>query len=132
MKSSCHSLIPFLLFFLITFDCHLQNSAQFSTTHSNDLLCPFIALRNGLRRKHSISIVEVCLLIRCLAMDVLLRAYASTAMCLPSRCLAMGLYVTILSVIIIFLHHTDSKPVYRRLFDGCLKQLINGSSIVKY
>jgi hypothetical protein len=44
------------------------------------------------------AIVEkASLLIRCLAIDVLLlRAYASAGMCLPSRCLAMGLYVTIL------------------------------------
>jgi hypothetical protein len=48
-------------------------------------------------RKHSISIVEkYYLLIRCLAMDVLLlRAYASEGMCLPSPCLAVGLYVTL-------------------------------------
>jgi hypothetical protein len=43
------------------------------------------------------SIVEkACLLIRCIAMDlILLLAYSSAGMCLPSRCLAMGLYVTI-------------------------------------
>jgi hypothetical protein len=47
------------------------------------------------RRNHSLSIVEkVCLLIRCLAMDVLLRAYASAGMCLPSRCLTMSVYLT--------------------------------------
>jgi hypothetical protein len=34
-------------------------------------------------------------MIRCLAMDViLLRALALAGMCLPIRCLAMGLYVT--------------------------------------
>jgi hypothetical protein len=46
--------------------------------------------------ENSLSTVEkACLVIRCLAMDVLiLRSYASVGMCLRSRCLAMGLYVT--------------------------------------
>jgi hypothetical protein len=40
---------------------------------------------------------EACLLICYLAMDVLLlRALAPVGMCLRSRCLAMGLYVTVL------------------------------------
>jgi hypothetical protein len=87
---SCH-------FFSITFDCHLQNSTQFLiTTNWNEILCPFITPRHGPRRKHMPSIEKASLLIRCLAVDVLLlRAYASAGMCLPSRCLAMGLYVTI-------------------------------------
>jgi hypothetical protein len=39
---------------------------------------------------------EACLLIRCLGVDVLLlRALAPAAMCLPSRCLAVDLYITI-------------------------------------
>jgi hypothetical protein len=38
--------------------------------------------------------MEACLLIRCLAMDVLLRAFASAGMCLPSRFLAVALSVT--------------------------------------
>jgi hypothetical protein len=48
-------------------------------------------------RKYSLYVVEKAfLLIRCQVMDVLLlRAYASAGMCLPSRCLAMSLYVTI-------------------------------------
>jgi hypothetical protein len=80
----------------MTFDCHLDNSNQFSTaTLSNDLLYLFITPRHGSRRKHSLSIVEVCLLIRCLTMDVLLlRSYSFAGVCLPSRCLAVGLYVT--------------------------------------
>jgi hypothetical protein len=45
--------------------------------------------------EHSLSIEKACLLIRCLAMDVvLLRAYGSAGMCLPSRCLVMNLYNT--------------------------------------
>jgi hypothetical protein len=99
MKSSLHSLIHFLPSFSITFDCHLQNSTKLSpTTLSDDFLCPFITPGHEPRRKHRLSIVEkACLLIRCLALDVLLlRAYVSAEMCLPSRCLAMGLNVTIL------------------------------------
>jgi hypothetical protein len=47
-------------------------------------------------RKTSSSVVKnACLLVRYLAMDVLfLRAYASV-ICLPSRCLAMGIGVTL-------------------------------------
>jgi hypothetical protein len=38
----------------------------------------------------------MCLPILCLALDVLLLlVFASAMMCLPSRCLAMGLHVTI-------------------------------------
>jgi hypothetical protein len=81
---------PNELFFIWT----LSNSDS-----SNDLLCPFITPRRGPRRKHSLSIVEkACLLIRCSAMDVLLlRALTPAVMRLLSRCLAMGLYVTIYS-----------------------------------
>jgi hypothetical protein len=114
MKSSCHSLIPSCHFFSITLGCHLQNWThsrqqltqmnsssselfQLLITHSNDLLCPFRTPWHAPQRKHSLSTFEACLLIRCIAMDVLLlRAYASAGICLPSRCLAMGLYVTIL------------------------------------
>jgi hypothetical protein len=69
---------------------------QLLTTNSNDLLRPFISPRHGPCRKHSLSVVEkACLLIRCVAMDVmLLRVLAPARMCLPSRCLAIGLYVT--------------------------------------
>jgi hypothetical protein len=45
--------------------------------------------QHGPRRKHSLSIAEeACLLIRCLAIDVvLLLEYASAGIRLPSRCL---------------------------------------------
>jgi hypothetical protein len=46
-------------------------------------------------QKTASIVKEVCLLIRCLAVDVLLRALATAGMCLPSRCLAMGLHVTV-------------------------------------
>jgi hypothetical protein len=104
MKSSFQSLIPFLPFLLNSPQQLTQinsSSTELSqlliTTLSNDLLWPLIIYRHGPRRKHSLCIVEkACLLIHCLAMDVLLlRAYASAEMCLPSRCLAMGLYIKI-------------------------------------
>jgi hypothetical protein len=85
MKSSCNSLIPFLIF--------LQT--QFLTgTHANGLLYPVIK-RHGPHKKHNLSITEkACLLIRCLAIDVLLlRALASGGMCLLN---SWGLYVTII------------------------------------
>jgi hypothetical protein len=71
--------------------------SQLLTTNSNDLLWPFITPRHRLRGKHSLSIFEkTCLLIRCLAVDVLLLgAYAPAGICFPSRCLATGLYVAI-------------------------------------
>jgi hypothetical protein len=49
--------------------------------------------------ENTASIVkEASLLPRCLAVDVLLlQAFASGGMCLPSRCLAMGIHVTLCS-----------------------------------
>jgi hypothetical protein len=95
MKSSLHRLIPLLPFLLIYLTMPCPELDNLTTILSNDLLCPFISLRQGPHRKHSLSIVEVCLLIRCLITDVLLlRAYASAGMCIPNRCLAMNLYVT--------------------------------------
>jgi hypothetical protein len=50
--------------------------------------------------ENTASIVkEACLLIRCLAMDFLFRAMALAGMCLPSRCLAMGIHVTTLTAL---------------------------------
>jgi hypothetical protein len=88
MKSSLRILIHFLPFLLITLNCHLQNSTQFSiTTNSNDFLCPFITPRQGPRR-HSFSVAEkASLVFRCLKMDViLLPAYASAGMFTESLC----------------------------------------------
>jgi hypothetical protein len=51
----------------------------------------FITTLHRPRRKTASIIKEACLLLRCLAMYVLLlRAFTSTGMCLPGRCLAMG------------------------------------------
>jgi hypothetical protein len=60
----------------------------------------FITPRHGPHITQSLSIVEkACLLIRCLAIDVqLLRALAPAGMCLPSRCLPVGLYVIVCSL----------------------------------
>jgi hypothetical protein len=72
--SSLHSLIHFLPFLLN----HLRLPSPkldpiLAKTPSNDLHCPFIIPRHGPRRKRSLSIVKkACLLIRCLAMDILL------------------------------------------------------------
>jgi hypothetical protein len=55
----------------------------------------FITNFQGRRRKHLVK--KVCLLIHCLAIDViLLSEFACMGMCLLSRCLAMGIHVTIL------------------------------------
>jgi hypothetical protein len=115
MKSSCHSVIPFLPFILSHFGLQspeldpipLQQLTQMNSSSTefsqllttNELLCPVIAHLHGPRRKHSLSFVEkVCLLIRCLVIDVLLlRSLAPAGMGLRSRCLAMGLYVTLLT-----------------------------------
>jgi hypothetical protein len=49
-------------------------------------------------QKTASTVNEACLLIRCLAIEVLLlRALAPAGMCLPSSCLAIGLRVTVLS-----------------------------------
>jgi hypothetical protein len=94
MKSSCHSLIPFLPFLL---------SRLRLPSPELDLVIDNISLNfwQKLTRDHAENIAsivgEACLLIRCLATDVLLmRTLASAGMCLPSRCIAMGLYVTII------------------------------------
>jgi hypothetical protein len=101
MKSSCHSLIPFLPFLLnhITLPSPelgpiLDNSnftAHSTTEHF------FVTTSHA---ENTASIVkEACLLIRCLAMDILLlRAFASARMCLPSPCLAIGRHATILLI----------------------------------
>jgi hypothetical protein len=54
-------------------------------------------LYNHFAENTAYIVKEACLLFRCLAMDVLLLpALAPAGMCLPSRCLAAGLYVIIL------------------------------------
>jgi hypothetical protein len=119
MKSSFHSLIRFLPLFS---NCQFRRldsipipllprsypgtmTSRSSTIHFRVIFCTSLSCRTLLynhylrtRIKHSIFIVEkVCLLSCCLAVDVLLlRAYAHAGMCLPSRCLAMGVHVTIL------------------------------------
>jgi hypothetical protein len=103
VNSSCRSLISLLHFISITLGCHLQNSTQFSTTTNcspwnfslyslgadpteNTVYCPLL--------------FYMYLLIHYLAIDVLLlRASAPAIMCLPSGCLAIGLYVTIFLVL---------------------------------
>jgi hypothetical protein len=84
MKSSLYSLIPFLTFLLnflrlpfqeldpvlvpLLPSSHPGRLAPRSSTDWNDLLVLFISRRHGLRRKHSLSIVEkACLQRRCMA-----------------------------------------------------------------
>jgi hypothetical protein len=59
-------------------------------------------------RKTPPSVVKnACLLVRYLAVDVLLRAYAS-GICLPSCCLAMGICITLLSSFVRFAIHCET------------------------
>jgi hypothetical protein len=70
-----------------------------ASTISSDVLCPFIISRNRPHGKHPSIVKEECLPVRYLAMDVLLsRARVLAGMCLPSRCLAMGVHVTISNI----------------------------------
>jgi hypothetical protein len=89
MKSSTRSLIPFLLFLLN----HIR------------LPSPELDPALDITQKTASIVKEACLLIRCLAVDVLmLRTFASAGMCLPSRCLEMGIHVTIfISIFILVL-----------------------------
>jgi hypothetical protein len=67
--NSCH-------FFTITFDCHLQNSTEFSSDYCSKLSkWPSLSLYNPSARaprKTPSSVNDACLLVRYLAMDVLL------------------------------------------------------------
>jgi hypothetical protein len=83
-----------------------RNSTRLDSTRldSTRLLLFYIAERFFITNctdpaENTASIIkEACLLIRCLTMDALfLRALARAGMCLPRCCLAMGIYVTILT-----------------------------------
>jgi hypothetical protein len=118
MKSSWHSLIPFLPFpagvsseGLTQFNSSAPEftSWQAGVPKINSSLLDycsillyaaehfFITTLHGPHAENTASIVKKeYLLIRCLEMDVLLlRTCASAGMCLPSRCLAMGIHVII-------------------------------------
>jgi hypothetical protein len=116
VKSSFHSLIPLLPLFCscqfrrldsIQFQAHFPagwrpETQPFTLNYCSILgrifrLCPFITPLHGPRGIQSLyscrSLFPCC----CLAIDVLLfPALARAGRCLPSRCLAMGLHVTIL------------------------------------
>jgi hypothetical protein len=105
MKPSFHSLI---LFLLLLCNCKFRrlDSVQFLCSQAYILAdwrmeTLFSAAPaehftlHGRRRKEASIVKEACLLIHCLAMDVVFRALAPAGMCLPSRYLARGLYVTI-------------------------------------
>jgi hypothetical protein len=58
--------------------------------------CPFITPRHGPHRKHSLYCWQGVFTGPLPLIDVQLsRTFACSAMCLPSRCLAMGIHVTI-------------------------------------
>jgi hypothetical protein len=71
--------------------------SQLLTTNSHDLSFSRYNPRHGPAENTASSLLRrLYLLIRCLAMDVLLlRAFSSAGMCLPSRCLTMGIHVTL-------------------------------------
>jgi hypothetical protein len=103
MISSLHSLILFLPFLLN----HLGLPSPEPDPVLDKTVC-CCQLRNSSlwplcmhRAKNTTYIVkEAFVLIRCLAADVLLLlALAPAGMCLPNRCLAVGLYVTISSCV---------------------------------
>jgi hypothetical protein len=123
MKPSCQSQIHFNYQFwrpdsiqFLCFQVHILAGLRLGTRLYSILLLPaselfFITLLHGPRRKHSLSIAgKACLQFRCLSTDVLLlRALAPAGMCLPSHCLAMGLYVTIYRTTSVYLIHDSWK-----------------------
>jgi hypothetical protein len=129
MKSSCHSLIPFLPFLL---NLRLPSS-ELDPILDDSLKRRYLSLYN--------PSTQTTQKIQPLYFSGLFTDPLPTnerlifaRICLPSYCLAMGLYVTVLFIFLLFFFfciNTDSKPVYRRQFDGSLKQLISGSKIFK-
>jgi hypothetical protein len=107
MKSSFHSLIPFLPLFC---NCQLnsipllpssypgrltsRNSTRFFST---ELF--FITTYNGSRKKNNFSIVgKECLQRRCIATELLNCCLLIAAeICLPSRCIALNIYSAVIS-----------------------------------
>jgi hypothetical protein len=79
MKSSFRSLIPFLPFLPNRLRLpHADLDPLLDNNSPQTTFCPFIRPRHGPRRKHILSIAEkACLLIRCLAIDVLLSRVGS-------------------------------------------------------
>jgi hypothetical protein len=74
----------------------LYNHFSRTTQNTQPLLLRFYNHFSRTTQKTASIVKQACLLIRCLVINVLLlRALAPAGMCLPSRCLAMDLYVTI-------------------------------------
>jgi hypothetical protein len=92
VKSSCHSLTHFLPLFCSCQFWRLDYSL-------NDFLCPCITPWQGPHVKHSLYVKEACVLVLYLAVDVLLMHVCVARMCLPSRCLAVGIHTTIFSIL---------------------------------
>jgi hypothetical protein len=110
MKSSFHSLVPFLPLF---WNCQLNSipSSSPGRLASRTRLCSRLDYSSILpntfkwlctdQAQNTASVVkEACLLIHCLAMGViLLRALAPAGRCLPNRCLAICIHVTVLIIV---------------------------------
>jgi heme/copper-type cytochrome/quinol oxidase subunit 4 len=116
MKSSFHRLISFLPFPLNhlglsspEFDPLLDDWLKLFfnwtiSTSDNSLQWPSLSVYNPSARttqKTQPILGDACLLIRCLAIDVLLLcALAPSGMCLASRCLAMGTHDSVWSEVL--------------------------------
>jgi hypothetical protein len=95
--SSCHSLIRFLS---LLCNCKFRRLDSISLDYCCILCfcysCPAEHFSRTPRKTPSSIVQNACLLIRYLEMDVLLfRAFTSAGICLPTRCLAMGVHVAI-------------------------------------
>jgi hypothetical protein len=101
MKSSWHFLIPFCHFFSINFDCHLQNSIQFSsdycsvlhrTPHLTLVSCPTLLITTlpGPHGRH-----RVYSFVACNGCQSIVACTCVVGMCLPTCCLATSIHITI-------------------------------------
>jgi hypothetical protein len=99
VMSSLHCLIPLLPLFC---SCQFQRLDYCSLLFKRPLSLYNPSARTPWKTLSSV-VKDACLQLRCLAIDVLLFCvFASVGMCLPSRCLAMGIHVTVYSVIYIY------------------------------
>jgi hypothetical protein len=105
MKTSWHSLIPFLPFLLKSSSSAIPRTRP-NSIPSRLLLCLYSPALPNTFYNHSAwtpwktpssTVKNSCLLVRYLAMDVLILSRERVVgMCLPTRCLTMGIHVTIL------------------------------------
>jgi hypothetical protein len=110
-KSSCDSLIPFLSFLLRHLRLSSPELTHFCFDYSSVLRLLYFYFTSVLQNtfynhtartpgKTPSSIVKnACLLVRYLAIVVLLLSVFVAVMCLPTRCLAMDIHVTIFTIV---------------------------------